>query len=518
MNKLSLSEKTTLYFCYLIIGIIITLSTIGLAAAIISMLFGRPIGDDYGSITTFHLNGDWIQEALFSLSTTGRYGQSITASSLYGILGNQVVTLLPLFILFWFIGICFLYARSIISIRGRDKDPLLINVCALSISMVFTFLVLFINNAPFTSALPGWISFQLFFWPSGIVTYTIPLLILLTGSYVLFMSQLFHKTSTRTRVIFFGAITLSSSLYNEVQPAFIAVMSIGLLVLSYSPYYSPLNKHRYLLVTSGSASIAGLILAYFSPGRLARSEFLDSIGPATTHGSLIDSVVRNTMTLFREFYARPRELALLILIGLVLSIFTYFMLNKKNRYQIYLLDFLPYALLLPVLFVTSVLISITLVAVGYGYTAGIYTRTMLIAQILYVMTIPTLTFIISGLLLSRNQVSRLLLSVSAICLGIFFIISLQNYSAKILTQVHSSVTYANQWDRQDAILKKAAENNKQEIIYLDNPATGIGDGFSLTCTGPYAKSTMWLNAQIWEYYGKKEVRICEKQHVRQSPQ
>jgi hypothetical protein len=131
---------------------------------------------------------------------------------------------------------------------------------------------------------------------------------------------------------------------------------------------------------------------------------------------------------------------------------------------------------------------------------------MLISQLLYVISLPYLTFSISSLLLSRfgtNSIFRL----AAIFFGVILILSIPKYLDKILTQVNSSTTYHNAWIEQDNILRKAASNNTPETVYLKNPAAGMGDGFSLQCTGPYAKSTMWLNVQMTQYYGNQD-RIC----------
>ncbi|MEO5690816.1 MAG: hypothetical protein ABIQ64_01380 [Candidatus Saccharimonadales bacterium] len=508
MIKKFISRKDLiLRCCFVIIGIIILLAVVGVVTAIISMLFGRPIGDDYGSISTFHLKDNWIYEFYFSLTSTGRYSQSITASSLYGLLGDKIVVLLPLVTLIWFITVSSLYIRLLL-IKFTGNLPLSW-LYAISSGIVFTFFVLIVNNPPITTTLPGWVSFQLFFWPSGIITYTLPLLILLSGIYILFVSSWRRKFTYRLRLILFIVLLLGSSLYNEIQPAFVASISVLFICISYFKPYTGIKKYRGILIASTLTSLLGLILMYFSPGRLTRTKFLNSIEP-TVQGSLIDSVIRNIFTLFRESYLRPREVILLVLTGLVVSLIFYYSRYRPKNYLTRLKYSLPYILLLPILFLLSVCISFILIAMGYGYTAGIYPRTMLLSQILYIMAIISLTFALSGMLLAQ---SRKLGTYSVIILTIFssilFIGSFYKYIGKVQVQINSSVIYANQWDEQDRTLKSAASNNIKETVYLPTPATGIGDGFSLTCTGPYAISTMWLNVQIWEYYGSKEVRICE---------
>lgn len=487
--------------------IILALAIIGISAAIISIYFGRPIGDDYGAISTYHLKGDWLNAAYESLVTTGRYSQSIMASSLYGFLGNRIVTLLPFITLIWFIGLLFVYVKFFL--KRTIKHPVELYLYSASAAIVLTFLILVINNNPPTTTLSAWIGFQLFLWPSGIITYTLPLLILFTSLYLIFISDAIKGVSEKTKLIIFGAIVLFTSLFNEVQPAVFGITCIGLLGLSRFITYKPLRKYRAVLSTITTASFIGLVAMYFSPGRFTRTQFLDSIEPAAD-GSLVESVMRNIFTLVREVYFRPREIILLTTIGFVVSIIFYFMKKNRKSYVAKIKKTLPYIILIPLVCALSVIISITLVVMGYGYTAGIYPRTMLLSQITYVTSILLLSFTVLTVLLERYKNKLYLASIALICVSLLFLAFMPNYVGKIFVQVNSSVTYANLWDKQDAILKEAASNNIKETVYLETPATGIGDGFSLTCTGQYAKSTMWLNVQIWEYYGSKEERICEK--------
>lgn len=491
-----------LRFVKILIATILVLSMIGLSAAILSMLFGKPIGDDYGGIATYR-SGNWLQETYHSLETAGRYGQSIAGSILYGVLRNKIVIILPLLVTCWFIFLCFFYIKKFLRLHIKDRQ--LLNIYSLTSSVILTFLVLFINNAPLTNNLTGWVSYQLFFWPSGIITYTLPLLIFLTGAYLLFFSNLSSKISKHTQVIAYVVFLIVSSLFNEVQPAILLTVSAGLLIASYIKPFRQIKKYRYITLTTIVATVIGLIALYFSPGRIQRSQVLDTIVPST-NGSLIGSIIRNLDTLTHGLYLKPRELLLLILIGVLGAIITYLMANNKRLYESYIRQMLPYAFALIVVCFISIIISVALIVVGYGYSAGIYPRTMLIPQLTYVVSILFLFFSLSSLIFCKFGINNIFKTV-VVFLGIAYLISIPNYTSKILTQINSSVTYSNAWVEQNAILQKAASNNVKETVYLTNPATGIGDGFSLQCAGPYAKTTMWLNVQISEYYGHQD-RIC----------
>jgi hypothetical protein len=483
--------------------VVVGLSVIGVSAAILSMLLGTPIGDDYGAISTYKADGNWLHEAKKSLMETGRYGQSIAASLVYGAFGDKVVTLLPIITITWFTLLTYLYTRKILESHIKNKQSL--TQYSGAVAIILTFLVLFINNAPETTNLTVWVSYQTFFWPSGIITYTLPLLLLSSGFYAIFLSSLQAHITRRAQIIYFAILILISSLFNEVQPATLLIASSGLFILSYLKPYQRIKPYRHLLLTSIALPAFSLIALFFAPGRAQRSKVLETITPSSD-GSLIESVGRNLTLLANELYLRPREVVLLIVIGILSAIVTHQITRNKKAYKEHANSSLLYAVTLVAICIISIIISITLIGVGYGYNAGIYVRTMLISQLLYVISLPYLTFSISSLLLSRfgtNSIFRL----AAIFFGVILILSIPKYLDKILTQVNSSTTYHNAWIEQDNILRKAASNNTPETVYLKNPAAGMGDGFSLQCTGPYAKSTMWLNVQMTQYYGNQD-RIC----------
>ena len=478
------------------------LAILGLAAAILSMFFGKPIGDDYGGIATYR-DGSRLDAAISSLASTGRYGQSIASSLLYGTLGDKIVTLLPLATIVWFLLVAFLYARS--SLKSHIKNLQTLYLVAGLVSATLTFLVLFVNNTPQTTNLSAWVSYQLFFWPSGIITYTIPLLIITSGFYILFLSGLKERLAYRTRFILFIIVTFVSSLFNESQPATLLAISATLLVLSYFKYYPKLKEHRAVIFSIIPVTIFGLIALFFSPGRIQRSQILDTIAPST-EGSLVGSIFRNLNTLTADLYFRPRELVLLVAIGALAATIAFMVVKNKRKYFKQSRSLIPYVLAICLITAISIVTSITLTIVGYGYSAGIYSRTMLIAQVSYAIAIPLLVFVVSNLFFAIRR-TKYIFAACVVLLGFMFLVSIPKYLDKILTQVNSSVTYHSIWLEQDKILKAAAADGIYNTVYLEDPAVGVGDGFSLTCSGPYAKSTMWLNVQISQYYGNND-RLC----------
>jgi len=498
-------------FVKLLVFVVMALAVIGVSTAIVSMLFGKPIGDDYGAIDTFK-PGNRLEESIYSLTTTGRYGQSIASSVLYGSLGDRIVVLLPLAILAWFIVLAFMYIKYFLRSVVKKQETLLF--ISASAAILLTFLTLLVNNTHQTTNLHAWASYQLFFWPSGIITYTLPLLLFVTGFYTIFLSKKGVTLRFRTQLIAYIILTFVSSLFNEVQPIILLLTAAGLLLASYLKYFKQIRSHRRVLLATIPTTIVAVLALYFSPGRIQRSQVIGAITPSTD-GSLAGSVMRNMTTLFESLYFRPREILLLALVGALIAVIVYAYTKNIKVYTKRTMVALPYVALVVLVFAASIVVSITLTVIGYGYSTGVFSRTMLIAQFLYVITVPLIAFCISTIILSREKL-KLWFSIGVVLLGFLFLTSLPKYTSKILTQVNSSVTYFNVWNEQDAILRSKAADGVETTVYLDNPAVGVGDGFSLTCVGKYASSTMWLNNQISQYYGGHD-KICAKEPITKQP-
>lgn len=478
---------------------------IGMATSLVLTRFGRPIGDDYGAITTFH-SRDLAHQAIVSITHTGRYSQSIASSLFYGLLGASVTRILPLLAIIWLNVISYLYIKKILQhIRYESRN---IDIFSFKLSVIFSFLLLFVNNTPNYSNLLSWPSYQLFFWSSGIVTYTLAILFLVTGYYSIYLSRLSQKLQPVSQYSSLTVLVLITGLFNEAQPAIIFIFCILLYLFSYLRYFERIIKQRRKVVIGAIASLTALIGLYFSPGRLTRSKDLSKISP-TSSGSLPETVLRNLHTLVHDIYFRPTELVILTLLGVVLFCIAVESSRNKHLLKNRIKLLMPYLTLAPLLLFISTVVSITLVALGYGLSAGLYSRTLLISQISYVLSIVAMAAIVCGMLYSHIKVDRATIVIRSfmIVLAFGFLFSLPRHFDKIMMQVNSSVTYYNLWNLQDSVLSVAARNNRPETIFLKDPATGIGDGFSLTCKSPNAKSLIWLNMQITQYYGGND-RVC----------
>lgn len=486
--------------------ILLTLAILGIAAAIISMFFGKPIGDDYGAIESYQPNV-WLETAQNSLKSTGRYGQSVASSVFYASMGESITVILPLVTIAWLVTVCYLYIASYTKII--DKTGL----SALAFTLILCFSILFVNDAHPAIDPTTWISYQTFFWPSGIITYTIPLLIFLTGIYFIYLSKIAVHISSFKKMIYLTTVTFFTSLFNEAQPATIFAISILMILLSYISIYRELKRYRRACVVTASSTFAGLITLFFSPGSIKRRQNIVESSTSSGDGSLVEGVVRNLHTVADYLYLRPSEIILLMFIGALAAATIWFTYRDKNTPPNCTLEYicyLKYSLFIITLFLGSLITSLTLTSIGYGYFSGVLARTLLIPQILYVIMMIFIAYGATLLLLQRYKIN-IFIKIFFIILCCAFIFQLPTYISKIRVQVDSSVTYYNAWLEQDELLRKYSDIKTDEPLYIDEEAAGLGDGYSLSCTGPYAHTTIWLNKQIAEYYDSPDV--CSKEDL-----
>jgi len=475
--------------------LIIGIALVGLSAAVISIYVSKPIGDDFGAIV-FYRPDVWVAHTWTSLLDSGRYGQTVMGATIYGLLGSRVPNILPFFILAWFASLSYVYINFLLG-KYLQKEPVNHYLAAI-FTIIFTFLILFVNNSAISTP-PIWMTYQTFFWPSGIVTYTIPTLSILTVAYLLLIRR--NLLSTKKRYAYFALAVFTVGLFNETLPTTLLAIAVGLLILSYIPLLkAALNKRPIYLITI-AASISALLVLLLSPGSQKRQ----AVTGVFHRGDVVQGVLHNFWFSLSDLMFRPKELVLIGFSGLVIALIIKYQvkpsLTALNRARTHGLVF---GTIMIALALGALLVSLTLLAIGYGEHTGVYARTLLVPQILYVLGLILLATSISSLMISRFKpyIVRLMLAAALL----LFVVLLPHYLDKIVSQVNSSIGYSNAWTEQEVVIKNHLKQDPNQTIYLPPSAAGIGDGFNLSCTGPYSSSTIWLNYQIAEYYNVK--RVC----------
>lgn len=490
---------------YLLASIIGAITAIGLSATLICIYFGKPIGDDFGAIS-FHHNIYWFDSAIKSLQSTGRYGQSVAGSLSYGLLGKSVAVILPLGVVIWSTILVYL----IINRADARFKMLLSPPIKMALSGVLMFALLIVNTGVDGTPPQTWITFQTFFWSSGIITYTVPLLLLISTVYLLLVRRaLINRSSLLVYII----IVYILGLFNEVQPATLFVLSAGTFLLTYVPVKTSLIKRarnwRNVYITTAVASFMSLLTLLLSSGNKERR----SATGALNYDGLLNGIISKVSYVFDHMFYRPHDLFLIIAIGFVVA-YGFSLFRKEVKVKTANTGILLGVFIL-LCSIVSIYISVTLLILGYGVGTGILPRTLLIPQILFCVGLILIFTCgsISIIQLLPKQYTSYVISLISIIITIILCSFGTRYMDKITTQLSSVIEYSHAWDYQDAILKEHARNNPDQPIFIPGDYAGIGDGFSIHCVGPYVQNTMWLNEAIEKYYGVKKICAIEDTQI-----
>lgn len=489
-NRLNVSSSLIKVLVVLIIGI--TLSII--IVSVICMLLGKPVGDDFGAISYYKQNV-WLENTLESLRTTGRYGQTVSGAIFYGLFGRNVAILLPLMTLFWFMYLIFIYSKSVILPFFKINEKKLIISIFITVSM--TSMVMFLNSNTNTDVgyYPTWLSYQYFFWPSGIVTYLIPFLVFASIYYMLFIRH--NNLSSKLKLIFLFLITFLIGIFNETTPTTLMAIAGGITVLSFiKPFRKYIIKYRSKCVTIAFSSLLAVIALLLSPGSQERQAATGAHSRSIFQ--IILGVGRNIYVSFTQLMFRPTDIILLFSICLITAVIIIY-LTRKNKKELVDLSKrgIIFGIVSFIVFVGSLGCSYLLVSVGYGEHAGIITRTLLLPQIIYVLSLAILFTSASILMICKFKDK--LLNIILLCLILSVCLCMPAYIQRTKNQIDSSIKYFSSWNEQEKIIKKSLESNKSSTIYLPNSASGIGVGQNLSCKNG------WLYLLIQEYYGAKKI-------------
>lgn len=250
------------------------------------------------------------------------------------------------------------------------------------------------------------------------------------------------------------------------------------------------------------ASLLALVSMYFSPANIARRQLLSSMGVDNSNG-LIAGIVSNFSTTLSSLMLRPSDILLVFSAGLVFYLIA---ISYRARRQLHAhsSQILLAGVVITGTGIISILISIVLSAIGYGPSAGVLARTLLIPQILlstglFISSVGTVGLLYSHKIFRPARIAFM----SLIVLGTLIITP--HHISRSATHLSRAQDYQASWQQQDAMLRTHAQQNPQVPIRINESNAGIGDGFSLRCSMPQAKGTHWLNEGMQAYYGIREI-------------
>lgn len=488
----------------IIIGLVAAVVVTGLGTALLTAFFGVPMGDDYLAIKTYSDKTTWLNEAWYSLTTTGRYLQSITASVSYGILGDNIATVLPAIVIVWLYILLVAYIR----LANQFIHQAISSAGVYTAAAVLLFIIMSAGRPDGLHSL--WFSYQIFFFSAAIVTYTLCVLLYLSGLLFVLNSKWLQKRSLITQgvAIFIAAYILG--LYNEVVPVTAAALAsfafVGIAIRARRSRNKSTRRSLVLLGSAVGASTLSVLTMYFSPASIARRNSLQQAANSTDVG-LAESVVQNTIVTIGNLMLRPSDILLVAIVSV--SFYTLFINHTKISRKLSSHTSMA-GLLLFIAGLFAVILSLILLSVGYGPATAILARTMFIPQLLLYIGVSVAALGIVAFLwrIAHKPHLRVSILLFALLGGLVITPHHIRRSAIHLTHVQD---YNAAWHSQDETLRNHAQSNPAETIYIEDAGAGIGDGFSAKCTGPAAHSTIWLTDVMEAYYGVKE--ICSKSDV-----
>lgn len=489
-------EKIETVLPKMIAAVLAVITIVGLGVAILTAYFGVPMGDDYLAIKTYSNKHTWVAESWHSLTNTGRYMQSITSSLAYGLFRDRVGVILPLIVIGWLFAVIFLYTRY----AGKRIGLKITNAAYLAISAPILFLCVSAGRPIDPNHL--WLAYQQFFFSSAIVTYTIGFLLYLSALYIILTSDKVKKWSNKVRytILFLGSFIFG--LYNETLPA--TIFSISVLILAVTmfkrvrKYITNTSHLRWQLTVVSGASVLSLVAMYLSPANAARRA---STGAMAAGGAnIFEGVVRNLNTALTTMILRPSDIILAIAIGVFIA---YACIPHGERVKLRNATIAIGGIALLLSGILALVVAITLTAVGYGPMANVYPRVLLIPQIIIYagLTASALACIIAISRIKNDAIKMLVL-----CIALISTVAITpHHISRAAAHISGVQDYNAIWQKQDDTLRKKALSSPSETIYLDDEGAGIGDGYSVKCTGPYSTYTIWLTDGMEAYYGLREV-------------
>lgn len=474
---------------YLSFIAITLIALFGLATILVSILLGRPIGDDLSAIV-FYSPEVVVSHAINEIQNTGRFGQSLLSSITYSLTGSRVGQIGPFVAVFGWLGLTYVYVKLAFSRYQINPSRSVV----LSVAGLVFFLVAFTNANPTNVRLPVWFTFQNFLWPAAIITYTLPLGMYLTVVYLFLLRK--PPIRKRYNLIFYSILTYLLCLTNETMPATLAGLSVLGLVSSYLPYLGSMKNHRSSFIVTGISTSLAFVSLIFSKGSQERQ----ATTGVSTRDSIWENLKANLGGYFLDWGYRPIDFILLLLAAVVISLVVNALIEDSAKFtEKKLVTGIIFSLLAITGSIVSMTISLILPAVGYGEWVPPLTRLMLIPQVLHV--VGFLVLFTNILLIARIRLHRIWITLITATVMVSLLFYGSQILQKLTSQVKTSASYANTWDEYVPIIEKKVRENPNETILLPREMDGIGNDFLLSCV-----EGNWLHVAMQRYFNA--TRIC----------
>jgi hypothetical protein len=466
----------------LVAGLIVLFS--GLSLFIYLSYYNRYWADDWCYNADYSLKGfmETLRGYFYDPTyTPSRYSVTIFAGllNIFDILGVQWIT--PLTILFWIVGLVFLF-RNIAHLTGLQPfDRTQGKLDSALIAFISALIVYF--SIYLTPHL-----YQSLYWRTGLLTYTTPL-VLSTWLFVLITRQGLVEKSSNWETALAGVLALLAGGCSEAGTT-VSALGVYVLIASIGAY----RKQTWALKTLPIAvvslifAIIALCLLIFAPSTLIRKARYG----APTSLTELPRLMFNYTYAFFVLSVRDYHHILIALISALIG-FVYPVTGARSY------KFDKYILL------DVVVVVVTVLLVAASLTPSIYIesglpapRTMIIPRFIAVVG-----FALGGWVTGSGfreilkaqwlQTSAAVLLLISFAFPVYTFVRLSN-----LVSIYSQRTQA--WDAREAIIQQAllADEVRVTVTAIDGlPVGGIRD------FDPKEKAGYWITQCAAEYYGIK---------------
>jgi hypothetical protein len=457
---------------------------IGLAGQIIAGTFLRPIGDDYSLLYKFHDSTQpWLSNTFSYLgNTNGRYAQNISLSILYGSLGHKLLMITSGMAILC-MAVAFYYLIPVFLKDLQQRSNLLLRLAA---SLLLTFALSFVVfESPFSTSA----SFQYIYWAPGVITYTVPLALLL-----LLVSWIFIKQAGKsTFACLLGGFAVG--LFNEVFCLlFFTVLTIGYL-LYVSDRHSFILQKKYQslfhnLLAIGGGLVAATMVILLSPAARHRQTGAGPLSIATAlHNTITNAhnIIMSTLQIQKPLLLAPFMGGVLVALVMYRSAAGRYLSSQK------LITYGALLAWLAALF--SLLVAAFTVAVSYRGVALPF-RMVILYNVWFVLAVFLTGFTIGGWMsarlpiVSRSAISLVLLG------GVFWLMPTTMH--QVTSQLHTNLAFASAWEIQhDATTTQALAG--EQVIH--EKIVTLGDNYPTPCLNN--KTSGWYTRDVSNYYHVK---------------
>lgn len=467
METIKQSAKNNLLFIVTLLPVWVALGTYGYIGS-----FNRLMGD---SLCSYYyaerlglLRSIWFWRNLWS-GRYSAYGFDWLATKLFP--PQNIPLFIPLVLLLWVVintWVIFLLLRK----KSTKTNTLL---AALLLGSVSIFLTL--AASPFIQ--------QSFFWVDGFRAYTLPVIVL--TAYLIPYLLFFEKIDTKTKaiaatftslVLFFASGGLSETF---------AVFQFSLLAFWIAYYWlverpAKVDNNLLLLIGGLIGAIIAIVVIVSAPGNANRQSFSP---PPPNLFDLLSISLNAYGNFLYTIVSTPEKVT--ILIGAILAAFwagSWFKMEATAHGQRIFLQIAGAFLLSFACFPPGV----------YGYSEPPPDRVLVIAVFILTTLLMSATFWTGNLYQEALQKAEGSRNVLALLIIIFLLSSAWMNASLQYNSRMEYITYAQEWDKTDAIIKTAKAEGKESITV---PAVPSWAAMDLLNDNP----KHWVNECYSYFYG-----------------